>query len=60
LKTGWGVDKSSVPTSESELVMAGGWAKDGAEQEQIDDTVEDALQRVRSEIPTGDSLTECE
>ena len=40
--------------------MAGGWAKDGAEQEQIDDTVEDALQRVRSEIPTGDSLSECE
>ena len=33
--------------------MAGGWAKDGAEQAQIDDTVEDALQRVRSEIPTG-------
>ena len=40
--------------------MAGGWAKDGAEQAQIDDTVEDALQRVRSEIPAGDSLRECE
>lgn len=40
--------------------MAGGWAKDGAEQAQIDDTVEDALQRVRSEIPTGESLAECE
>lgn len=40
--------------------MAGGWAKDGAEQEQIDHTVEDALQRVRSQIPAGESLTECE
>lgn len=40
--------------------MAGGWAKDGAEQAQIDDTVEDALQRVRSEIPAGESLQECE
>ncbi|AKJ95441.1 MULTISPECIES: DksA/TraR family C4-type zinc finger protein [Thioalkalivibrio] len=40
--------------------MAGGWAKDGAEQEQIDNTVEDALQRVRSQIPTGEGLKECE
>lgn len=40
--------------------MAGGWAKDGAEQEQIDSTVEDALQRVRQEIPAGESLYECE
>ncbi|WP_019626736.1 DksA/TraR family C4-type zinc finger protein [Thioalkalivibrio sp. ALJT] len=40
--------------------MAGGWAKDGAEQEQIDHTVEDALQRVRSRIPAGSSLTTCE
>lgn len=40
--------------------MAGGWAKDGAEQEQIDNTIEDALQRVRSQIPAGESLTECE
>ncbi|WP_018863898.1 MULTISPECIES: DksA/TraR family C4-type zinc finger protein [Thioalkalivibrio] len=40
--------------------MAGGWSKDGAEQEQIDDTVEDALARVRSQLPQGDSLEECE
>ncbi|WP_018866127.1 MULTISPECIES: DksA/TraR family C4-type zinc finger protein [unclassified Thioalkalivibrio] len=40
--------------------MAGGWAKDGAEQEQIDHTVEDALQRVRSELPADESLLECE
>lgn len=40
--------------------MAGGWSKDGAEQEQIDDTVEDALARVRSQLPEGESLETCE
>lgn len=40
--------------------MASGWAKDGAVQEQIDDTVEDALRRVRSRLPDGESLTRCE
>ncbi|AMD02616.1 DksA/TraR family C4-type zinc finger protein [Halomonas chromatireducens] len=40
--------------------MAGGWSRDGAEQEQIESTVEDALQRVRSQLPTGESLKHCE
>lgn len=40
--------------------MASGWAKDGAVQEQIDDTVEDAVRRVRSRLPEGASLTHCE
>ncbi|HZJ82148.1 MAG TPA: DksA/TraR family C4-type zinc finger protein [Guyparkeria sp.] len=40
--------------------MAVGWAKDGAEQEQIDDTVNDAIARVRAEIPSGESLEHCE
>lgn len=40
--------------------MANGWAREGAVQEQIDSTVEDALQRARSQIPTGESLTHCE
>ncbi len=40
--------------------MANGWAKDGAAQEQLDDTVEDALQRVRSRLPQGEGLTHCE
>lgn len=40
--------------------MAGGWAKDGAVQEQIDSTVEDALARVRSRLPRGQSLSHCE
>ena len=40
--------------------MASGWAKDGAVQDQIDDTVEDALRRVRGRLPSGDSLAHCE
>ena len=40
--------------------MAGGWAKDGAEQAQIDDTVSDALARVRADIPEGEGLEHCE
>lgn len=39
--------------------MAGGFAKDGAVQEQIDATVEDAIKRARSELPKGESLTHC-
>ncbi len=40
--------------------MAGGWAKDGAIQDQIDASVEDAVERARSEMARGESLTECE
>ena len=40
--------------------MAGGFAKDGAVQDQIDATVEDAVNRVRSRLPRGESLRECE
>lgn len=40
--------------------MAGGWAKDGAVQEQIDASVEDAVMQVRSQLPKGDSLENCE
>jgi phage/conjugal plasmid C-4 type zinc finger TraR family protein len=40
--------------------MAGGWAKDGAVQEQIDASVEDAVNRARSQIGRGESLAECE
>lgn len=40
--------------------MAGGFAKDGAVQDQIDATVEDAIKRARSELPRGESLKHCE
>jgi phage/conjugal plasmid C-4 type zinc finger TraR family protein len=40
--------------------MAGGFAKDGAVQEQIDASIEDAIQRARSRLPRGESLAQCE
>ncbi len=40
--------------------MATGWAGDGAVQEQIDATIKDAIQRVRGQLPQGESLTHCE
>lgn len=39
--------------------MAGGWSSDGAVQDQIDATIEDAVQRARSELPRGQSLARC-
>ncbi len=39
--------------------MASGWAKDGAVQEQIDASVNDAVQRARSQIATGEGSAEC-
>ncbi len=40
--------------------MAGGFAKDGAVQDQIDATVEDAVKRARDQLPSGESLSNCE
>ncbi len=40
--------------------MAGGWAKDGAVQEQIDASVADAVKLARQQLPNGDSLENCE
>ena len=39
--------------------MAGGWSKDGAVQDQIDASVEDAVNRARSNLPHGESLKMC-
>ncbi|WP_018916602.1 DksA/TraR family C4-type zinc finger protein [Vreelandella zhanjiangensis] len=40
--------------------MAGGWAKDGAEQEQIERTLDDAVELARSRLPRGESRKHCE
>lgn len=40
--------------------MAGGFAKDGAVQDQIDASVEDAVNRVRSNLPSGPGRRDCE
>jgi phage/conjugal plasmid C-4 type zinc finger TraR family protein len=39
--------------------MASGWAPDGAVQDQIDASIEDAVKLARSRIPEGESLTHC-
>jgi len=39
--------------------MAGGFAKDGAVQEQIDASIEDAVSRARDQLPHGQSLKNC-
>ena len=39
--------------------MAVGWARDGAVQEQIDASVEDAVKLARSRLPAGEGLTHC-
>jgi phage/conjugal plasmid C-4 type zinc finger TraR family protein len=41
-------------------VMAGGWTRDGAVQDQIDDTVRDAVLRARALTPSGESAADCE
>jgi phage/conjugal plasmid C-4 type zinc finger TraR family protein len=39
--------------------MATGWAHEGAVQEQIDATVKDAVERAKSLLPSGPSLSHC-
>ncbi len=40
--------------------MAGGWSRDGAVQDQIDASVEDAVKLARSRLPDGAGLTHCQ
>lgn len=40
--------------------MANGWAPDGAVQEQIEDSVNDALAIARARMPSGEGLEDCE
>ena len=39
--------------------MAGGWTRDGAVQDQIDDTVMDAVLAARARMPVGESEHYC-
>jgi phage/conjugal plasmid C-4 type zinc finger TraR family protein len=39
--------------------MATGWAGEGAVQDQIDATVNDAVNRAKSRLPNGPSLSHC-
>ena len=40
--------------------MAGGWSRDGAVQDQIDDTVNDAVASARARMPVGEGLEYCQ
>jgi len=40
--------------------MATGWAREGAVQDQIDDTVKDGVLRAKSRLPQGPSATHCD
>jgi phage/conjugal plasmid C-4 type zinc finger TraR family protein len=40
--------------------MASGWAPDGAVQDQIDASVDDAVKQARSRLPKGEGLSHCE
>ena len=40
--------------------MAGGWSKDGAIQDQIDASIDDAVKAARANLAKGESLSNCE
>ncbi|GFO68787.1 hypothetical protein GMLC_23660 [Geomonas limicola] len=40
--------------------MAVGWSRDGAVQEQIDATVESAVEMAKNRLPSGESATHCQ
>jgi phage/conjugal plasmid C-4 type zinc finger TraR family protein len=40
--------------------MANGWARDGAVQDQIEDTVKDAVLAARARMPSGEGAIECD
>ena len=42
-----------------ELDVAGGWTRDGAVQDQIDDSIADAILSARASMPAGESETHC-
>ncbi len=39
--------------------MAGGWSRDGAVQDQIDDSIKDELARIQAMRTRGQSLSHC-
>lgn len=39
--------------------MAGGWTKDGGVQDQIDDSITDAVQQARARLAAGAGATHC-
>ncbi len=56
---GEGAPPGGLFTQYGVLNMATGWAGDGAVQDQIDATVKDAIDRAKSRLPQGASLSHC-
>lgn len=40
--------------------MAGGWTRDGGVQDQIDASIDDAVELARRQLANGESLTHCD
>lgn len=40
--------------------MANGWVRDGAVQDQIDDSIKDAVRTARASMPAGESAAHCD
>lgn len=40
--------------------MANGWAQDGAVQEQIEDSLKDAVMAARARLPSGEAADHCD
>ena len=40
--------------------MAGGWTRDGAVQDQIDDTIKDAVEAARARLQSGEGADDCD
>lgn len=49
----------AAATLPKEIAIATGWAGDGAVQDQIDATVKDGINRAKSQLPHGPSLSHC-
>ena len=59
--SGWRetADTEALFMARMEASMAGGWTRDGAEQDQIDDTVKGAVELARTPLPSGERADEC-
>jgi phage/conjugal plasmid C-4 type zinc finger TraR family protein len=55
-----GIDTTNSNNKKRGYFMAVGWSHDGSVQEQIDATVESAVQLAQSRLPEGESLTHCQ
>jgi phage/conjugal plasmid C-4 type zinc finger TraR family protein len=53
------IPTSATQSTKPDPTMASGWAPDGAVQDQIDDTIKDAVLRARAHIPAGAGETYC-